>query len=55
VRATQAHILEPIFLAFLAEALAHIGAIPEGLKVLAEALEIADDLRILLAAAGSGL
>jgi predicted ATPase len=42
VRATQAHIFEPIFLAFLAEALAHIGAIPEGLKVLAEALEIAD-------------
>jgi predicted ATPase len=42
VRATQAHIFEPIFLAFLAEALAQTGAIPEGLKVLTEALEIAD-------------
>jgi predicted ATPase len=41
-RATQAHIFEPIFLGFLAEALAQTGAILEGLKVVAEALEIAD-------------
>jgi predicted ATPase len=42
VRATHAHIFEPVFLAFLAEALAQTGAIPEGLKVVSEALEIAD-------------
>jgi predicted ATPase len=41
-RATQAHIFEPIFLGFLAEALARAGAIPEGLKVVAEGLELAD-------------
>jgi predicted ATPase len=41
-RATQAHIFEPIFLAFVAEALAQTGAMTEGLKVVAEALEIAD-------------
>jgi tetratricopeptide (TPR) repeat protein len=41
-RATQAHIFEPIFLGFLSEALAQTGAIPEALKVLAEALELAD-------------
>ena len=41
-RATQAHIFEPIFLGFLAEALAQTGAIPEGLKAVADALQIAD-------------
>jgi predicted ATPase len=41
-RATHAHIFEPIFLGFLAEALARTGAITEGLKVVAEGLEIAD-------------
>jgi predicted ATPase len=41
-RATQAHIFEPIFLGFLAEALAQTGAILEGLKAVADALQIAD-------------
>jgi predicted ATPase len=41
VRATQAHIFEPIFLAFLAAALGETGAIAEGVKVLSEALDIA--------------
>ena len=41
-RATQAHIFEPIFLGFLAEALAQTGALPESVTVVAEALEIAD-------------
>ena len=41
-RATQAHIFEPIFLGFFAEALAQTGALPESMTVVAEALEIAD-------------
>jgi len=41
-RTTQAHVFEPIFLGFLAEALRQTGAIPEGLKVVADALAIAD-------------